>query len=76
VFNSNLSTIQTPPKISAHGRTKDWAAFRKTPVLFYDVKLSDSCFHSEKISSWKKIVIEKQTLREVPELQCTRFHAL
>ena len=33
-----LAPYKRPPKISTHGRTKDWAAFRKTPVLLISGK--------------------------------------
>ena len=28
-----LTPYKRPPKIRAHGRTKDWVTFRKTPVI-------------------------------------------
>jgi len=40
VFNLNITTIYKHlPKISAHGRTKDWAAFWKTQVLYSKHKI-------------------------------------
>ena len=53
-----LAPYKHPPKISAHGRTKDWVDFWKTPVYVISaaIKLLSASYYNTLLKSLNKLL--------------------